>query len=617
MKNIFKRVLALCLSLVLVAVLLPVSPVAAATGDVTADGIVLLDEDFSQYESMEDLFADGTVFEESSNYRSANFAIENLPNGNKALKVKGDGSTRSINLVMDLNLPKIDSYVGTYYVKIEAEIEHLTSTGQYIFDVNNDISVGVDGAAAKFQNKSYSGLTSASSPGRLDEGSGTVVSYYRVDNACTKVGVRLGMYKNASGEMLVKAVKVTLLPFVSQAYTNSNFKNNTATFIANLQYNDAYVKLTGNLSLEGDVVLGKNAVVDLNGYTLTVNGALNAGVNARIVDTSAGKSGKISVAEGKLLIGNIDHPTLPLWTGSEYILTDPQLGNERAFFVDGSISADGFTLDFRPGFGTAGGVNVREEYLAKGDCGINMDAQLSWTDFYGTSDSIKLVCDNIFTGMYRSENSRGRLALTGAEKYQTISLGITLSSCGVQKSFTMPTFSNADNVTVHFAAESLSYTEKKSDTHKFAAPIDTTAADKLVLDFDLQVPGFTNDDRFAFRLIPADEYRATSSGYFALFSHDCRGGQNLTATCQDVLCRVDDIGTAETVNYRLEVDIATGAWVVYKDGVRANSGAYPDDGYSVTAAEILNGINSVVLRIDTAEIFNFSKVALYSVNTGA
>lgn len=597
MKDIFKRISTLCLSLVLVAVLFPVSPAEAAVGDLTETGIVLWEDDFSQYTDINDVdakYGNGV----SGTYRY-------LEDGALYIGSEGNTSNRLYQFDVDVNIPM--SYANMKFcVLCEAEIS--APTRQYMFNMNRYCAVGSDELARLTLE---SGTTNKTTVGYEK----VVLKYsFGTENDVGTLKMRLGAYGTASGYISVKNIKITLLP-AEGTYAGADLRTAMA-------YDDAYAKLPSDLTVEGGLTLGANAVLDLNGHTLNVSGPVNAPAGAKIIDSSVEKTGKLVVPqEGALTFdtGATNMGQLPLWTGEGYILTDPQLGDSRAFFVDGSVSADGFTLDFRPGFGTVGGKNVREAYLANGACGITMDATLSWTDIHGTSDSATLPCDEIFTGMYTTANYRGRLSLTGAEKYQTISLGIALSSCGVQKSFTLPTFSNADNLTVHYTAQSLTYTTTGSNgLGTFAAPINTAEASKLVLDFNVQVPNFTNNDRFVFRLTPAAEY-CSGAGYLGLFSHDYNGGQNLVSTCDPDLARVDDINTAETVNYRLEVDIATGAWVIYKNGVRANSGTYPDaDGKTTTAAQILNGANSMVLRIQTASSsYVFSNIALYSVKTGA
>ena len=706
MKNTWKRIFALCLCLVMVAVLLPVSPAGAAI--VTIDGIVLVDEDFSGYADVSELEAGG-IF---TNINENHFSIGDYDSdGKKELRVETvDSTTRNLLVTVPLNLPaKTDDMI--FYLKVEVDIVHETDGGYYLVDIHNGSSTGVGDVAANFKLMTSGNYVSDNGTTHLEGNTGTVTMYYRVDAASTVLGARLGMHKNGNaGSMLIKGYRITLLPAVC-VYRNDTFES---TFVTNMAYKDAYVKLSQNLILPEDLILGENAVLDLNGYTVTVaegtkvevgtnahivdysaektgklvvqeenltlpnqnnpqlclwngdgfifvepklasdlsihsdltlgattvldlNGhtltvaegkGVNVGSNARIIDSSAEKTGKLVMDEGELLIANPNNPQLPLYTGDGYILTEPQLGDSRAFFVDGSVSANGFTLDFRPGFGAVGGKNVREEYLANGSCGITMDAQLSWTDIFGVNGSAKLACDSVFTGMYENANRRGRLALTGAEKYQTISLSIALSSCGVVKTFDLPTFSNEDRMTIHVAVQSDVYEKTSSgngNTYPFNAPIDTTTANKLVLEFGLQVTDANSEsplnECFGFRMTPAQAYCDTGSYnsgyYFGLYGAGFNPGQRLVSTCDSTLCRVDSVDTAEKVNYKLELNIATGVWSAYENGVQVKSGTYPEGSYTTTAAGILNGVSSMFIRFQDAGNYNFSNMLLYSVKSGS
>ena len=144
-----------------------------------------------------------------------------------------------------------------------------------------------------------------------------------------------------------------------------------------LRMDDGVYKLEQDVMLNEDVQMGKNAVLDLNGYTLSFaqGKKLLTNTSSQILDTSADKSGKLAVNKGELLLANFENPHLPVWNGADgYLFLEPQLGEERAYFAQGSQTANGFVLYFRPGFGDAGGVNVRETYLKSGKSGITMNA---------------------------------------------------------------------------------------------------------------------------------------------------------------------------------------------------------------------------------------------------
>lgn len=592
MKNAWKRIFALSLCLVLVAVLLPAFPAEAAAGDLTSEGIVLIEDDFTQYtETGSNVITNQDCY----SMGSSPVVIADY-NGEMVLKA-GDAKTqnRYIWITADVNIPKSYSNM-TFYIKLEAEI--YAPTRKYLLDLNS--CLGSDDSTS---------LDSSSKPARLDDyvSTGytaeftTVTSVWQVKSGVGTLKARLGAANDSSNTdpVYIKSYKITLLPAEVSSATES------ADFIAAMAYDDVYTKLSSNFTVNGPLELGANAVLDLNGYTLTVvtgdePGTVDAAAGARIIDSSASKSGKLAVAaEGALTFdaGATNGGQLPLWTGSAYIFTTPELGDQRAIFV--SESADGFVLDFRPGFGTAGNKNVRESYLFSGNSGIQMDAELSWTDIYGNEGGpVSLYCDGIFDGMYLTKNSRGRLTLTGAEQYQSISLGLTLSSCGVTYSFDPITFTNS-YVTKLYAANfddgkatgfkkttDLVESDKVvstvangvltiagTDYFTLDQAIVTGSGKKLVIEFDL--PNVEKANNFALRV----RKTVDSKNYIGLL---------YTSSCSDSHPYGNFYGTsafaeADPVTVRMEIDLGNGDYEVTYGG-NTKTGTNPN--YSSVFADV-------------------------------
>ncbi len=609
MKNTWKRISALCLSLVMVALLLPVSPAEAAISDTLAEGIVLYEDDFSKYSKLSEI-TDQNVY--STDYSNGVEIVDD--NGENVLKCgRTDSATRNdtrhIRLTIPVNIP---SYEGmTFRLKLEADIKADTDTNtvkkNYLFGLNNCLDLdGNKISIAAPTEGSFIGTTAG-------DDYETVTQYYDLASNMGELSLRIGCSNNSGYGVAtyIKGFRVTLLPVET---------SNGASLNSAMAEGGLYAKLSGDATVEEDMLLNANAVLDLNGYNLTVNGNVDAAATAKIVDNSANKSGKLSVGKGTLTFdaGAANGGQLPVWAGDGYIFVKPKLNEdaERAFFVEGSKSADGFTLDFRPGFGEAGGLNVREQYLAQGQSGITMTANLSWTDIYGDSpEAVPLVCNDIFNGMYETEFHRGRLKLTGAEKYESISVGITLSSCGVSYSFEPLTFDNT-YVTKHFVTNfdngqpaeitvgrgtfadgvltSATTSGRDDSSHVITlnSPITTGAGKKLVIEY--KVKSTNGNANHVIRFTPYEvspEFVSTRSTLLGL-------GMSANADGYDKFAVVSDgtglLDTAEYVTVREEIDLQTGYTYLYIGGTLHSR--FNTDGATNLDAT-LDGVNVINLYV--------------------
>jgi hypothetical protein len=456
-----------------------------------------------------------------------------------------------------------------------------------------------------------------------------------LDEVTLRVGVRGGTTDDSvtsAGTDFVKfdSVRVTLLPAAG-----SYHPEHLSTFIAG---KNAYAVLPSDVTVDGSLTLGENAVLDLNGHKLTAT-MVSPGTNAIIIDSSADKTGKLMVPKDSLVLKR-NNPQLPLWAADGYIFTDPKMNDgdeKRAFFVEGSTSADGFTLDFRPGFGEANGMNVREAYLSGGNSGIKMTAQLNWTDIYGNKESLKGGIDatNIFNGMYATATARGRLKVVGAEKFRDISLAITLKSCGVEVTFEPMTFVNS-YVTTHFAADFQSGTIVSGSNQALnvgffktfgnaaivedagekvlkvdgtnvltcANAVETGAGKKLV--FDLKLKTLAGNDALNIRISNGGNVGILTSGGVSFDAV-----RDLYRYLGEHVFHLSEAN--RYVSVRLTIDLDSGAWCLYKDGAEFRKGTYaPSDG--TTIQDLLNGQNTFYLREDSTDTHYIDDLLIYTVN---
>lgn len=444
----------------------------------------------------------------------------------------------------------------------------------------------------------------------------THYQYYTLDRQFDNVLLRVGQRgSGGTGSCKVDFVKVYLLE-----YTADQLKTE-------LESADGYAKLSADATIEGSLTLGENAVLDLNGHSLTAT-IVSPGTNATIIDSSAAKNGKLIVPKDSLVNLKSNNPQLPLWAGNGYIFTEPQLGSERAFLAESS--ADGFKMDFRPGFGTT----IRENYLSQGNTGIKMTADLSWTDIYGYEGSYAggLNGTKIFNEMYQTETARGRLQITGAEKYRNISLALTLESCGVKVSFDPIVFNNT-YVTTHFAADFDAQGETTLTTTyatpngvnegqiksfnssviangelktlganviKLSEQIETGNDTKLVIELDLKSDA--GNDMFALRATDA------ASKYINIISSNGSEGNSTTYAKNFYSSKGFKLTTAGAyTKIRMEIDLETGVFDLYQNGANTKSGTYTD------VAAVLNGVTELYIREDSTDTHYIDNLLIYTV----
>lgn len=467
MRKLVMKSLAALLALALLLTVLPATATTAkaATGDITGDGYVLFEETFDDREGGCLTYTSGT----NDNYET--FTIS------------------------DLDIPQAQAsrcYVG---IKLELFVEEATNRSAYIqiysakntsdTDIKNNLTSTVTPSGSGNAGWTFITTESATGVSYIPAGKGNIKSLtLRVgarrnptsDTHCVKIdGFRVSL---VLGELSGKEAGAQDIGRYLIAGTGYFQLQRDMTFNA---YTDAS---SGDAVY--DLIMGSNAVLDLNGYNLTIadGSSLKVPGNAKIVDTSANKIGKITCAEDALTITNSAHPTLPLRTADGYVFAEPSLIAGTHIFVDGEQTADAFTLHFRPGFGTLGGVNVRETYLAGGTSGIQMTANITSVDIYGNETKLQyegsedILLDDVFNGMYASQNARGKMTFQGFEKYQALKITLKLSADGA--TCTLPTYTvNNTKVTKHYASQfgTACATSAMSTTYNITAGGSTSVTD--------------------------------------------------------------------------------------------------------------------------------------------
>ena len=612
-----KKLLAMMLCLAMALSVLPAVALEAdaAAGDITSDSIVLFEDDLNYTSATEAeaagwvnvssylSFKDGCIVVDAYKAVTTNIYMEySLTDLGIPMSTK---MPMTITCEMRVSAP-LRSYMFTSADRLNAD--GTSYTGSYLTGKYNAIDKT---ASEEFVTVSFS-FTSASS------GTGTtrVLDAFNISIGARKDTTDDSVTGGNQSFVKIDSVKITL----SAATTVTD----AAAMKTCLGRNTAYLKLPSDMTVDGSLTLGDNAVLDLNGHKLTAT-AINGGANSVIMDSSADNSGKLDTAD--LVLDNKDHPTLPLKTASGYILTEPKLGSERAFVVESSGNA--FTMDFRPGFGTS----IRENYLQYGESGIKMTAKLSWVDIYGNAGEMEENLDgtDIFDGMYATETSRGRLKVANTAEYRSISVTFTLESCGAEVVFDPVVYTN-NGVTTHFAADfetgTVSSTASDFNVGQFRgingssiasdgdnkilttlgtnqvyfAETIATGEGKLVIAFDFKSDA--GNDSIAFRI-------RKDSKYINILSTGGHAGNHATIADfykdnnSENYLRLSGNGTYNAV--RMEIDLATGAFKVMCNGAVVKSGTCNE-----TQLSALN-VSSLYLHAQDTETHYIDNLRIYTV----
>ena len=580
MRKLMKKAFAALLALVLVAGVFPATAMTAeaAEGDVSANGYVLFEETF-------DTDANGNLL---SGYAFTPVYQSNHTISDGKLSFASEQANKYLTFTFsDLRIPAPSkrSYVA---LKVEIFVAD-SSSGTRSAAIQ---TTKLNGATPVVTN-----VTGNITYAPAKTGSASAVGYL-TNGEISSMEFRVGGRNDGTGVVVIEGFRVSLV----MGELGTSLGQDLGRF---LECQDGYFQLqrdmefssyttsaAGNASLT-DLHMGKNAVLDLNGHTLTLasGSSLIAANNAKIVDTSAGKTGKIAVSDKSAVgIQNAANPQLPIYTGSAWVFAEPKLEAGRHIMVyEDKSTADKPIVHFRPGFGTAGGENVREAYLADGNSGITMSAFITSTDLHGNkynlqyNGSEEIVLDDMFNHMYELPENRGQMTFAGFEKYKSLEITLKVTSGAVI--YTLPTYTvNNSKVNVNYVGDSkLTLTGNGSVTLDKAI---TTGAGKLVMEFDAVIPdamATNNSMGFGF------ENRGTTAGgnnRYYIF-----GVGNFTNNYHH-LANTNATGEA---HIRIEVDLATFAVSYAIDGGELSNAVAPSDTDFANFVNAWNGKSSVVI----------------------
>lgn len=599
MLNTFvKKILAAVLVFALMLSVVPgvAMTAQAAEGDVSSAGYVLFEETF-----------DGTKEQLLSGYTYTNINSSRVSIRNGILSFSDYTANDYLEITLsDLRIPAPSKrcYVG---LKMELDVSATTKGRNAIFQI-----AAANGVSPSFTNTEGTVTAVISTADASATG-------YLTAGEISSLKLRIGARPNANGgTVAIEGVKISLV----MGELGTSVGQDLGRF---LECKDGFFQLKRDLDFssynsstgaEGvkNLVTGSNAVLDLNGYTLTLSDAdtkLNIANNAKIVDTSAGKTGKIVCDKGDLVIANTAHSTLPVYTGSGYVFTEPKLIEDTHIMAyAGAQTADKVVVHFRPGFGELGGVNVREAYLAGGNSGISMSAFITSKDIYGnetavtynSSEEIKL--DNMFNGMYAVPEARGEMSFVGFEKYESLEITLKLIS-DTGAACILPTYTvNNDKVTKHYASA-----DELQISGNYIVDLEskiTTGTGKLIMEFDANVPSVmttNNSAGFGF------ENRGTAVGGSNRYYVFSVGNW---PTTHHYIGNKDIAGEAHV---RLEIDLATFATVCKVDGVAGNAVA-PDAAELANFVAAWNNKNTVIVSGSYAsQTVVLDKLMIYTIET--
>ena len=594
------RYAAAALAFVMILCAFPAVALTAQAADTTSGGYVIFEETF-------DTNSDGSL---KSGHTFSKTGSCTIANG--LLTVAAGANRHYLDFaVSGFHVPVLSSNRGYVALKVELFVHESSDTTRYA-SLQIQQPKDANGAAVTF------------SPDVTVMQTTSGMKIGQPNKKLTSMVVRVGGRENGSGAVVIEGVRISAVVVEKEnknvlAQDMGRFLDVQGGFFQ-LQRDmtfDAYT-LAADGSLATDLIMGSDAVLDLNGHTLTIadGSSLKAGSSAKIVDTSAAKTGKITCAKDAVTVANSAHPTLPVWTGSGYVFAAPELiGDTHIFVASDSRTLDTFKLHFRPGFGTLGGVNVREAYLSQnGGSDIKMSAYITSTDIYGKQKKLQyngseeIILDHLFDGMYETATSRVEIAFEGFEKFEKIDVVIKLTSQGVVHTLPAYTVSNT-YVTKHFASkfEEACANADLSTTYNItggtngdlktnvtdAGKLDcvgssvfnfdsavATGSDTLVFDFDITLAsgkavGFDN------RISTARYYVFATNSYSA-------SGQFL-----------QKLAITGTKHVRVEIDLATFAATYYLDGSQYTVGS-PASGQLENFITAWNGKSSVILDMSGA-----------------
>ena len=401
----FNKFLALFLAVVMAVGLLPAAVSAAA------DPNVIYEQNFESHTEeltkTTSISAYGVVYAFPNFQNLAdNIAELHTENGNKSIKLNATASNSTANyhphaymvglLSVGLN-PNLFTAGTEYKVSVKMKADKAESQGYIeVYDLKNPNGTGLNESAFQTVGTDWT----------------TVVFTFKMPEDLTGLGTvrfRIGANFNTADQnayLMVDDIRISeVVP-----YFYSNIEDELATGNAKLQDN---VDGTGE-----DLVLKSGKILDLNGYTLTVD-SLTALKGANVIDSVGG--GKLVVAEEALLLQKTNS-YLPIKVDGGYIFAAVKNQHEPM-----DAEADTLKYKTRPSL-----VNVTSStYLGDGaeDNGLTIMIRLTWTNTVnGTTTTMDVPCsDELVQNVYTNKGAFV-LSVTGVDSVENLKVATVICS---------------------------------------------------------------------------------------------------------------------------------------------------------------------------------------------
>lgn len=279
-----------------------------------------------------------------------------------------------------------------------------------------------------FKGTSGGALITAASTGVKDgdvNGAVVTISFVATETEATSLRILLGCDALASGQSVWFDNLV-----ITETWTieNALAMGRDIVLTSDLDIKD-YIE-------DGNLTLAEGQTIDLNGHALSAN-SVDGTAGGTLIDSSEAKSGRVIVGttdEGvDMLYPAASNPQLPVKAADgSYALATVNLSD--AYIQQTAASDEGFTLIFRPGFGTAEIV----EMVGAGTSGVDMSLELTWTDVWGQSPDEPTTIkgfETVVASAYKNGKAIYAKFTNPGDTYQfivkvnvTSSTGVTISS---------------------------------------------------------------------------------------------------------------------------------------------------------------------------------------------
>lgn len=437
MKRNVNRLLSLALVLVMLVGILPCGVIVteAAATNLTESVKAMVNPEVIFYHDFENDAVDTNLVSSTPNTKvgSVNWVFGNQGTNDTATVQKFDSNYG--NSIMAV-CGKDATATRQYYIEVNGGTSHVMSKDKaYRFevDVYGKLTGGVYGGFYYLEGVSGASgsdgnlpVTTASTTTVDGEWSHVVFDLQPTQNHY-RVRFTLCVTKAVEGAVYFDNVKITeYTPVTDSAeiITNCGLEGNAVILSADAELSSA------------DITLASGSSLDLNGHTLTAN-SVDGTEGGTLIDSSEAKSGRVIVGttdEGvDMLYPAVNNPQLPVKAADgSYALATVNLSD--AYIQQTAASDEGFTLIFRPGFGTQEIVGM----VGAGTSGVDMSLELTWTDVFGQSPDEPTTIKGFETvvasaykngkAIYAKFTNPGDTYQFGVKVNVTSSTGVTISS---------------------------------------------------------------------------------------------------------------------------------------------------------------------------------------------